>query len=272
MPFVEDSYGRAKRLAFVGALVRERAPQCILDIGCGTGTQLTAPLAAEFPDVAILGVDEDEASLDWARRHHDAANLRFTTSAALSGDVAFDLVIASEVLEHVAAPDDFLRFLRTRLTPGGRLAITVPNGYGVFEWCALGEVLLNLSGLQAVLRRLKRGRGAVAPSEALTLAVSPHANFFSFRELHRLFAEAGLAVEHYQPRTVFCGYIIDSLIRAPRLVAANARLADRLPFWCAADWMFTLTVAGPPQPSTWRRGAWARWRKRLNERRWRIVR
>jgi hypothetical protein len=61
-------------------------------------------------------------------------------------------------------------------------------------------------------------------------------------------------------------------LRGPRLIAANARLADRLPHWCAADWMVALRIAGPPRPSTWRRGAWARWRKRLNERRWRIKR
>jgi SAM-dependent methyltransferase len=269
--FAEDSYGRVKRLDFVRALVRERAPRRILDIGCGTGMQLTAPLAAAHPEIEIIGVDSDAASIAWASARNRLANLRFAVGELAAG-AEFDLVIASEVLEHVAAPGDFLQMLRRRLATDGRLIITVPNGYGIFEWCALGEVLLNLSGLQAVLRRLKRGPGAVAPDEALTLAVSPHVNFFSLRELRRLFDEFGLAVESARPRTLVCGYILDSLLRAPRLIAANARLADRLPLWCAADWMFALKIAGPPRAGTWRRGAWARWRKRLNERRWRIAR
>lgn len=40
----------------------------------------------------------------------------------------FDLVVACEVLEHVAHTDEFLRQLSRFLAPGGRLLITTPNG------------------------------------------------------------------------------------------------------------------------------------------------
>jgi 2-polyprenyl-3-methyl-5-hydroxy-6-metoxy-1,4-benzoquinol methylase len=40
----------------------------------------------------------------------------------------FDLVIACEVIEHVAHPVDFLRHLRRFLTPAGHLLLTTPNG------------------------------------------------------------------------------------------------------------------------------------------------
>jgi 2-polyprenyl-3-methyl-5-hydroxy-6-metoxy-1,4-benzoquinol methylase len=40
----------------------------------------------------------------------------------------FDLVIACEVIEHVAHPVDFLRQLRRFLTPAGHLLLTTPNG------------------------------------------------------------------------------------------------------------------------------------------------
>jgi len=271
MSLAEDSYGRAKRLAFIAATIRAHAPRRILDVGCGAGTQLTAPLAASFPTVEIIAIDEDAASLAWAREHCRAANLRFLEPQALAETERFDLIIASEVLEHVAEPDGFLLALRRRLAPDGRLLVTVPNGYGSFEWLALAEVLLNLSGLQALLRRLKGGSardGAEAPP---TLAVSPHVNFFSFGQLGRLFRGGGLAVSRYQPRTLFCGYLLDNLLRAPRLVTANAALVDRLPAWCASGWMFELSVECPPQPMRFRRGFWARFRKRLNEWRWGLV-
>ncbi len=96
----------------------------------------------------------------------------------------------------------------------------------------------------------------------------PHINFFAFGELGRLFADLGFAVERYRPRTVLCGYLADSLLRQPRLAALNAGIADRLPAWCASDWMFELRPVRPPRAARWRRSAWARWRKRLNERRW----
>ena len=40
----------------------------------------------------------------------------------------FDLVIACEVIEHVAHADEFLRHLKRFLDPGGRILLTTPNG------------------------------------------------------------------------------------------------------------------------------------------------
>ncbi len=271
MSLPEDSYGRAKRFDFICASIKAWQPREVLDIGCGVGTQLTAPLAAAFPAIAITGVDEDARSLDWAREHVAAHNLSFLSPAELPADRRFALVIASEVLEHVVDPSQFLRQLAARLTPGGRLILTVPNGYGVFEWMALAEVLLNLSSIQAVLRRLKGRRPVPDESTQATLANSPHVNFFSFRELGRLFAATGFVVDRYRARTLLCGYLIDSLMRHRRLVAWNAEIADHLPAWCASDWMFELRAPRLTAPFAWRRSPWASWRKRLNERRWGIA-
>lgn len=40
----------------------------------------------------------------------------------------FDLVVACEVIEHVAHPGDLLRHLKRFLAPGGRILLTTPNG------------------------------------------------------------------------------------------------------------------------------------------------
>lgn len=238
----------------------------MLDVGCGNGALLTRPLAELFPEIAVTGSDTDAPSLAWARAQPPLANLRFVD--ALEAEDRFDLVIASEVLEHVVRPDMFLRDLRERVAEGGRLIVTVPNGYGPFELMSLVEVGLNRSGAQALLRRVKRAVMRAASPSVDTLAVSPHVNFFARDELERLFEEAGLRRRRYRPRTVFCGYILDEIVRGERIGAANARLADALPGWCASDWMFELEPAETPRPSTWRRGSWASFRKRLNERRW----
>jgi SAM-dependent methyltransferase len=259
----EDSYGRRKRLEFVARVVRTQRPARVLDVGCGTGAYLTTPLGAMFPEVMIVGTDDDVASLDHARAAPHPKNVSFGRAMP---DDTFDLVIASEVLEHVDDPPSFLRALVARVHPGGRLIVTVPNGYGPFEALALTEVLLNLSGLQRVLRRL-RGRPAVAPA-ANTLAVSPHVNFFSLRVLRRLFAATGLAIESWTPTSFLCGYGIDHVVRGPRVVAWNARIADALPAWCASDWMFELSVTAPVRAEAWGRSPWGRFRRSLNLRRW----
>jgi 2-polyprenyl-3-methyl-5-hydroxy-6-metoxy-1,4-benzoquinol methylase len=256
----EDSYGRLKRLHFVSETIETLRPRRILDVGCGSGTQLTRPLAEAFPEIEIVAVDDDARSIAWARAERPPANLRFDAPAAVEG--TFDLVIASEVLEHVAAPDQFLAELHRRLAAGGRLILTVPNGYGSYEWMSLIEVGVTLSGA----RRLLRGR-QTPPDEADTFAVSPHLNFFSVTELEELFDSAAFRVIRRRPRTFLCGWQIDG--RVP--VEWNARIANRLPFSAAADWMFELAAEGTPRPTRWRRGAWARFRKRLNERRWGLV-
>jgi SAM-dependent methyltransferase len=271
----ETSYGDEQRFEFLRRIVEEQRPTRILDIGCGTGMRLTRRLAEIFPAASFVGTDSDRPSIEWAQAHNgDLSNLSFHLADDLPPDARFDLIVASEVIEHVADPARFLLDLRGRLAGPGRIVLTLPNGYGPSELMALTECLLNLSGIQALLRRLKYallGRSVpLAAAESDTLAISPHVNFFSFGEIKDLYETAGFTVERSANRCILCGYILDDLIRGP-LVDLNARWADRLPTWCVSDWMFELSVARAPALSAWKRKPWARFRKRLNERRWRIA-
>lgn len=268
----ENSYGIAKRLDFIAGVIVGCRPARVLDIGCGTGANLTAPLARRFDDVEFVGVDSDAASIAFANRENGGANVRFLVEQDAGELGTFDLVVASEVIEHVEYPDAFLAFLRSRLAPDGRLVLTLPNGWGPFEFASLFETLLHLSGIHALLRRLKhrlRGRPASAPV-ADTLAVSPHINFFAYRQLCALLADNGFAVLEYRPRTLFCGFGFDQLMTSPRLLAWNARSAESLPPQLASGWMFVLASAGAVATPAYRRGAYARFRRYLNEKRWHL--
>ena len=240
----EDAYGRAKRQGFVEAVIRAVNPRAVLDFGCGTGTQLTRPLAQAFPHVSFLGIDSDAVTIEWARKQPPLPNLVYATEDA-GGVEPYDVIIASEVLEHVEAPDRLLRDFHSRLTNEGRLVVTVPNGYGPFETMSLVEHVLTLSGVLPVLRRMKHsifGKPNFDSTEALTLAISPHINFFSLAAIRELLHDAGFKVVQFRSRTVFCGFIIEWAIRGP-LIAWNARIADSLPAWCASDWMFECAKA-----------------------------
>ena len=272
MPLPEDAYGRAKRQAFVEEVIAESNPRTVLDFGCGTGAQLTLPLAQAHPTVSFLGIDSDRTTIDWARAQPAPPNLAYAIDGVGPPDQRFDLIIASEVLEHVEAPDALLRHFRALLAEGGRLIVTVPNGYGPFEAASLVEHLLTLSGVLPVLRAIKHavlGKPRIDASEALTLAVSPHINFFSLGTMQTLLRESGFELWRFRCRTVFCGFIIDWLIRGP-LIGWNAALADRLPAGCTSDWMFVCvkSQAPPTALSSWRRSAFARFRRTLSERRW----
>jgi SAM-dependent methyltransferase len=266
----EDAYGRAKRQMFVEAIIRQAGPRTVLDFGCGTGAQLTYPIALSFPQVSFFGVDSDETTIAWAREHAAAPNLSYATQDS-SPDRPFDLVIVSEVLEHVEAPDQLLRHLASKLADGGRLIVTIPNGHGPFETMSFIEHLLTLCGLLPLVRGIKRrifGAPRLAGAQMLTLAVSPHVNFFSLPAMKSLLQEAGFEIRGLRPCTFLCGFLIERAIRGP-LIGWNARVADGLPMWCASDWMFDCVKIGMPAASSaWRRTAWGRFRRYLSLRRW----
>jgi SAM-dependent methyltransferase len=268
----EDAYGTQKRLAFASGTIAALRPASVLDLGCGTGLQLTWPLALAHPETRFLGIDADERSIEYASATCVAPNLSFATLAQLRSGEQFDLIIASEVIEHVESPAAFLRDLAARLAPRGRILLTLPNGYGPYELASLLENLLVLSGLFSLLRSAKRalvGATTAAQPPADTYAVSPHVNFFSWRGIHRTIGAAALQVFGYRARTLLCGFGFDMAIRSEAARRWNARVADRLPPQFASDWMFVLEPApGAREGEEYRRGPFARLRRRLNEKRW----
>jgi SAM-dependent methyltransferase len=275
----ENSFGEAKRLVFIDQVIRSCRPQTVLDIGCGTGDLLTAPLAAAHPNVRFCGADNDDASLAHAAARHQLPNIQFVNAEGLGDARRFDLVIASEVLEHVEQPGDFLVALHRRLNRNGTLVLTVPNGYGPAELGATVEALLQLSGSYRLLRTVWRALGFkravawAAPQASDSLALSPHINFFRYAEVVHLIRNAGFQQLQYRPRTFMCGFGFDQLVALFRLIEWNARVADRLPPPLVSDWMFVsqASAAMPAPASPYRRGRLARLRRELNRRRWRLA-
>jgi 2-polyprenyl-3-methyl-5-hydroxy-6-metoxy-1,4-benzoquinol methylase len=88
-------------------LFTEAAPESVLDVGCGEGV-LTEQWAEALGDGRVVGTDLDDPKLaaEWATRRRP--NLQFEAMAVESlsfADDAFDLVAATEVLEHVDHPE-----------------------------------------------------------------------------------------------------------------------------------------------------------------------
>lgn len=269
---IENTYGVAKRLEFVTGVIAGCRPLRVLDIGCGTGANLTAPLARKFPDVNFVGIDSDAASVSFASRENCPENARYCVDVDAGDLGTFDLVIASEVIEHVEDPDAFLVFIKSRLTSNGRVVLTLPNGFGPFEFSSFAETIMHLTGIYRALRAIKRklrGEGTnTVPAD--TLAVSPHINFFSYRQIHAVIAAAGFVVLEYRPRTFLCGFGFDQVMRSVSVIAWNAEVANRLPPQMASAWMFLLEPNDTPCRSVYVRSAIARFRRLLNEKRWNL--
>lgn len=267
----EDAYGMRKRLIFAITAIERLRPRTVLEIGCGTGALLLHPLAQHFPDIRFIGIDSDEASIAYGNEHYAADNLSFDTDLPSSAS-DFDFVIASEVLEHVDTPVDFLRFARSKLSARGQLLLTIPNGYGPFEMASFTQWLLEKLHLFEPMRALKRlllGRKSLigdAGGPPMSLANSPHINFFTWREIGRIIRVAGLRVDVSQNRTFLCGFGLDILVVRLRLADWNARVADHLPRAWVSDWMFLLSASPYIESGAeYSPGSWARLRRRWNK-------
>jgi SAM-dependent methyltransferase len=142
---------------------RTPKPLRILDLGCGRGW-LTY-MADAYGE--CLGVDPVAPVVEFARRRFP--NLRFEVGTAddvlRRRDGDFDVVIASEVIEHVP-PEDRERFvegIRRLLADGGSAIITSDRGEFYDRWAGRGrqhqpiEVWLT----EAQMRELFTGKGFV---------------------------------------------------------------------------------------------------------------
>jgi ubiquinone/menaquinone biosynthesis C-methylase UbiE len=108
-------------------LFQAAAPTSILDVGCGEGV-LTEQWADRIAPGRIVGIDLDDPKLaaEWAGRTRP--NLTFAPMEVESlafGDSEFELVAATEVLEHVLAPDRALAEMAR--VAGRHLLVSVPH-------------------------------------------------------------------------------------------------------------------------------------------------
>jgi SAM-dependent methyltransferase len=99
----------------------------LLDIGCGTGNFLAAARDAGY---SVSGTELDRNAARFAKNHLGlprVLGLTISEFAERYPDDKFDVVTFFEVLEHQAAPLEFLEKVKSCLRPRGYIALSVPN-------------------------------------------------------------------------------------------------------------------------------------------------
>lgn len=155
----------------------------ILEIGCGTGA--TGALALKRRRAGrYVGVELFEGA---------ASAARDVLSEVVVGDVEtlefdwqpaeFDVLILSEVLEHLREPWDTLKRLARFIRPGGVVLASSPN---VSHW--------------RVIRELVSGRFPLADQGVFD---STHIRWFTPETFVEMFYRAGFVVDRVQPVTPF---------------------------------------------------------------------
>lgn len=218
---LENSYGHLKRLNWISKRISKN--QTVCEIGCGTGAMLVLPLVQS--GVKAVGIDTDEKSILYGKelfRKHQVAPAVFTPQEFSHISDRFDVIIVSEVLEHLTNPEhvDFFKLIRSKLKNGGKLFVTVPNGYGWFElesflyfkknvgkWIQKFKINHRIDQVKNLVLR----KTDWVNTEPSTFCHSPHVQRFTYNSIQKLLENQGFEVTQKSGSVLFAGPFSDLL-------------------------------------------------------------
>lgn len=211
----EATVASLDRLA--AGLARYRQNNRCLDVGCGAGAILAAMARhgwqAEGTELSEVAADRLEAQ--GFRIHRGAVE-----ELRLPAD-RYDVVLLSEVIEHLRAPRSALENVASALRPGGAAYLTTPN-FQSLSRRLLGERWRVISVPEHLyyfapgsLRRLLRSVG-LAPARLWTEGLDPYQLRAGLRRPQRP-SDAALAEAHSGAET-----LREQALRRPWLRAAKA--------------------------------------------------
>lgn len=161
-------------------LLEDLKPGRVLDLGAGNGALCRELVAAGYE---VVGVEPDGAGLTIARQH--SPGVRFYQLAVddspdpVLADYpeGFDVVVSTEVIEHLYAPRQLAAFARAVLRKNGHLLVTTPH-HGYLKNLAISLV----NGWDRHADPLWDGG---------------HIKLFSRKTITRLLEEGGFRVTHF---------------------------------------------------------------------------
>ena len=201
----------------------------VLEIGCGVGG-ITLPVAALGCRVRAIDIDEEDvAQLRGRLKRHQLDNVEVAIEDAFTaGGETYDVVIASEVFEHVLEPDRLAKTIQAQMRPGSYLIMTTPNGYGPFEF-------KNALTPGNVVRRWNWLRRMMGKERYVPGAGRDHAQRFTKGRLLAIFERASLRPVRFAKSDSFLTTFY--ALRRNRVMGnIDTRLADVLPHWMASGW------------------------------------
>lgn len=127
--------GRQLAERFVDLTRRLDSVKYVLDLGCGNG-YLASRLGAS--GLHVTGIDASESGFAIANQHYATDKVRFVraeigtdlVTLLLPAGLRYDLVVSSDVIEHLYRPATLIETAAALLKPGGHLIIGTPyHGY-----------------------------------------------------------------------------------------------------------------------------------------------
>jgi ubiquinone biosynthesis O-methyltransferase len=217
-----------KKLDFIITCVNEfndqknLAPIKILEIGCGKGN-ICYPLASLGYNV--IGIDLNPDSIRYAlqKKHFDNLNFAIGDAETIKNESKFDLIICSEIFEHLEKPYLLRENLFDLIKTDGLLILTIPNGFGPYT-------LIYDIPLRYILKIFNK--------------TDPygHKQNFSLNEFTELLKPF---VMYQMKNSDFLSFF--PIIRKSKILCRiDCFIADFLPYFLASGWYFTFRLVDKP--------------------------
>jgi len=245
----ENVYGHLRRYKFITSSIKKysntKKKTTVLDIGCGTGEMITLPIAEEGYNVT--GIDIDEKSIKKAKEKNIYSNTSFICGDLKNNlpEKKFDIIICSEVLEHLTNPGETLNELRRLMKKDSLLIITIPNGYGPFE---IEKTFLDKSGLRTLGKKIFR-KGGKTSDNKITMTEnleSRHIQFFTLNRFENMIKDSELIIVEKEKSSFLAGLISGKILGLSQtFIDLNVNKVVRfLPYSLCSGWYFILKKDG----------------------------
>lgn len=141
--YVELVAGLDWKVRLLSLLPEGWRPQRVLEVGCNVGVLLD--YVSRVWGAEVVGLEPSAYGVAGRARFGVPIVSEYMHEHRERGGRSYDLAIATEVIEHVDSPLEFLRELRQLVTPTGLVVLTTPDAAGVAAERSPGELYAMLS-------------------------------------------------------------------------------------------------------------------------------
>lgn len=131
-------------------------PKTICDLGCGPGNS-TELLQRYWPNANLIGLDSSTDMLTEARLNHPAIDFIQADIADFSPTTKIDFIVANASLQWLPNHHELIPKLIKLLTPGGAIAIQMPNNFHAPSHQTSIKILDNNPTWRPLLKKLRYG-------------------------------------------------------------------------------------------------------------------
>lgn len=239
-----SSYRQAediKRLEFIASCIRQHKgdKSRILDIGCGNGN-ICFQLANE--GYRVTAIDISAEAIEQAKLTHSHPNITYAVKSIedFCPSTEFDIIVCSEVLEHLQTPFPILVKMESHLSKEGCLIITVPNGYGPREVLVtkpIQKIPHNQNSIGCkLIKRLKKSMGYTGITVQSRADNLSHLQFFTLNDIYQYTEELRMTIT-YKGGSNFIEKVFPFSLFAKHFTSLqklDCKIADLIPLkWCS---------------------------------------